>query len=207
MFRKNITWLLSYVNDLRSIGYYNNLNKNRFIETYLKLYSKCIDKEKVLIDTEICFSPTIKFGSTLEYVKNNNPHEYTILENTKECITLTYKIKEGPYRFRLEMHFFKNKLVVFKYIFRSALGEKTVRDLFTKKYLKLEEHRLPDFSKITLTDGLRNHIEIDNSVFFAVNYFTFKYGFFDYLKNINRDYQIQKVKGQDTEGSWLLKRI
>jgi hypothetical protein len=208
MFIKKISQFLRYMNDVRSKDYYNdnNLDKYRSLDTYLKLYYNSIEKEKVLTNTEICFSPAIKFGSTIEDVKKNNPHEYTLLENTKDCTILFYKLKEGRYKFRLELHFFKNKLVFFKYIFRSSRGKKTILNLFAKKYLKSEKHRLPDFSKITLTDGLRNHIEIDNAVFLTVDYFTFKYGFFEYLKSMRND-QIQKIKNNDSEESLLLKRI
>ena len=208
MFRKKITQLLRYISDVRSKDHHNdnNLDKYKSLNTYLKLYTNCNEKEKVFTNTEICFSPAIKFGSTLEEVKKDNPLEHTISENTKDCTILFYKIKEGRYKFRLELHFFKNKLVFFKYIFRSSRGKKTILNLFAKKYLKSEKHRLPDFSKITLTDGLRNHIEIDNAVFLTVDYFTFKYGFFEYLKSMRND-QIQKIKSNDSEEALLLKRI
>jgi len=208
MFRKKITQLLRYISDVRSKDHYNdnNLDKYKSLNTYLKLYTNCNEKEKLLTNTEICFSPAIKFGSTLEEVKKDNPLEHTISENTKDCTILFYKIKEGRYKFRLELHFFKNKLVFFKYIYRSSRGKETILNLFAKKYLKSEKHGLPDFSKITLTDGLRNHIEIDNAVFLTVDYFTFKYGFFDYLKSMRND-QIQKIKSNDSEEALLLKRI
>jgi len=216
MFRKKISQLLKYTSDAKFRGYYNkgyynnssnNLDKYKSLDTYLNLYTNCKEKEKLLTNTEICFSPAIKFGSTLEEVKKDNPLEHTISENTKDCTILFYKITEGRYKFRLELHFFKNKLVFFKYILRSSGGKKMILNLFAKKYLKSEEHGVPDFSKITLTDSSRNHIEIDNSVFLAVNYFTFKYGFFDYLKNLNNNYQLQQVKGRDLEESLLLKRL
>jgi hypothetical protein len=209
MFKKKITQLLRYMNNLSSKGYYSDSTLDKYIslDPYLNLYYNCIEKEKVLTNTEICFSPTIKFGSTIEFVKKNNPHEYTILQNTNDCVILLYKIKEGRYKFRLELFFFKNKLVFFTYIYRASRGKKRILDLFAKKYLKSEEHRLPDLSKITLTDGLKKHIEIDNSVFLTMHYFTFKYGFFDYLKSINKNHQIQKIKVSNLEEFLLLRRI
>ena len=83
------------MNNLSSKGYYSDSTFDKYIslDPYLNLYYNCIEKEKVLTNTEICFSPTIKFGSTIEFVKKNNPHEYTILQNTNDCVILLYKIK------------------------------------------------------------------------------------------------------------------
>jgi hypothetical protein len=63
--------LLSYAKDPRSKDYYNdnNLDKYKSLETYSRLYRSCIEKEEVFTNTEICFSPAIKFGSTIEHVK------------------------------------------------------------------------------------------------------------------------------------------
>jgi hypothetical protein len=96
--------------------------------------------------------------------------------------------------------------VFFKYVFRSSQGKEAILDLFSKKYLNSVDHRSLDFSKITLTDGLRNYMELDDSVFLTVDYFTFKYGFFDYVKSMRND-QRQEVKGFGLEESLLLKRI
>jgi hypothetical protein len=208
MFRKKMSQLLSYAKDPRSKDYYNdnNLDKYKSLETYSRLYRSCIEKEEVFTNTEICFSPAIKFGSTIEHVKKNNSLEYTVFKNTKDCTILFYKIKEEGTRLRLELHFFKNKLVFFKYVFRSSQGKEAILDLFSKKYLNSVDHRSLDFSKITLTDGLRNYMELDDSVFLTVDYFTFKYGFFDYVKSMRND-QRQEVKGFGLEESLLLKRI
>ena len=209
MLKKKMLQLYRYMTSVRSKDYYedNNLDKYESLETYSKLYHSCIEEEKVSTNTEICFSPDIKFGSTIAHVKKNNPLEYTAYKNTKHCTILLYKIKEEGTKLRLELHFFKNKLVFFKYVFRSSQGKETILDLFSKKYLNSVDCRSLDLSKITLMDGLGNHIKLDDSVFLTVDYFTFKYGFFDYLKNINSNDQIQKEKRHDSEESLLHKRI
>jgi hypothetical protein len=206
MFRKKI---IDFLSDVKSRNYNNDNNLIRYksLEAYLSLYRDCIDKEQVITDTEICFSPDIKFGSTIKDVKRINPRGCTTLENTKDITILFYRIKIGIYKFRLEMHFFKNKLVFFNYVFRSSHGKKTILNLFTKKYLKSKDTSLLDSSKVTLTDGLRSHLEIDNSVFLSLHYFTFKYGFFDYLKEMNNNHQMQKVKVEGSDEFLLFKRI
>jgi hypothetical protein len=198
-----------YLSDTKSKGYYLNYNLERYksLETYLNLYHNCIEKKEVITDTEICFSPNIKFGSTIQDVERDNPHGCTVLKSTEDITILFYRIKVGSYKFRLEMHFFKNKLVFFMYIYRSSQGRKMILNLFTKKYLKSKDIKLLDTSKIYLTDGLRNHLEIDNSAFLSVHYFTFKYGFFDYLKEMNRNHRMRKVKVQESNESLLLNRI
>ena len=95
----------------------------------------------------------------------------------------------------------------FKYAFRSSQGKEAILDLFSKKYLNSVDYRSLDLSKIILTDSLGNHMKLDDSVSLTVDYFTVKYGFIDYLKNINSNDQIQKEKSFDSEESLLLKRI
>jgi hypothetical protein len=205
----SIKKIIHFLGNIKSVGYFkhNNLFKYKSLETYLNIYYSCIEKDKVLTNTKICFSPDINFGSSIKEVKKKNPNECTVVENTKDCKILIYKIKVGGYKFRLEMHFFKNKLVFFNYILRTSQDKKMILNLITKKYLSPEDTISLDFSKNTLTDGLRNYIEIDNSVLLSVRYFTFKYGFFDYLKKMQSYYQGQKVKGQDSEESVLFKTI
>ena len=209
MFRNKMWHLLNYTKGLGFKNHYNDniLDKYKSLETYSTLYQSSIEDEKVSTNTEICFSPDIKFGSTIAHVKKNNPLEYTAYKNTKHFTILLYKIKEEGIKLRLELHFFKNKLVFFKYVFRTSQGKETILDLFSKKYLNSVDYRSLDLSKITLMDGLGNYIKLDDSVFLTVNYFTFKYGFFDYLKNINSNDQIQKEKSHDSEESLLHKRI
>jgi hypothetical protein len=200
---------IHFLSNIKSLDYFknNNLFKYKSLETYLNIYYGCIEKDKVFTDTKICFSPDVNFGSSIKEVKKKNPNECTFVENTKECKILIYKIKVGGHKFKLEMHFFKNKLVFFNYILRTSEGKKAILNLITKKYLGSEDNISLDFSKNTLTDGLRNYIEVDNSVLLSVRYFTFKFGFFDYLKKMQSYYQVQKLKGHDSEESALFKTI
>lgn len=201
--------IINYFSSTKSKSYYQNYNLSRYksLETYLNIYHNCIEKKEVITDTEICFSPNIKFGSTIQDVKRDNPHGCNVLESTEDITILFYRIKVGNYKFRLEMHFFKNKLVFFNYIYRSSQSRKMILNVFTKKYLNSKDIKLLDTSKIYLTDGLRNHLEIDNSVFLSVHYFTFKYGFFDYLNKMNKNHRMRKVKVQESDESLLLNRI
>lgn len=208
MFKKKITQFLRYIRNTKSKHYYGNeLNRYASLETCLNFYNNSSKKENVLTNTEIRFSPDIKFGSSIEHVKDNNPHECTILENTKDCTILFYRIKDGSHKFRLEMHFFKNKLVFFSYIFSSSQDKKIIPNLIAKKYLKSQGSILLNFSKNTLTDGFRNHVEMDDSVFLTIHYFTFRFGFFDYLKKTVNNHQIQKVRVNNSKESLLLNRI
>ena len=209
MLKKKMLQLYRYMTSVRSKDYYedNNLDKYESLETYSKLYHSCIEEEKVFTNTEICFSPDIKFGSTIAHVKKNNPLEYTVFQNKEGCTVLFHKMIEDGIKLRLELHFFKDKLVFFKYVFRSSQGKEAILDLFSKKYLNSVDYRSLDLSKIILTDSLGNYMKLDDSVFLTVDYFTFKYGFFDYLKNINSNDQIQKEKSHDSEESLLHKRI
>jgi hypothetical protein len=213
----SIKKIVNFLGNIKFVGYYKNrklieLNRhnNLFeykIETYLNIYNRCIENDKVLTHTKICFSPNISFGSSIREVKKNNPNEFNILENTKDWKTLIYKIKVGEHKFRLEMHFFKNKLVFFNYILRTLQDKKNILKLITNKYLSLEDYKSLDFSKITFTDGLRNYIDIDNSVLLSVRYFTYNYGFFDYLKKMQSDYRGQKVKLHNYVESELFKKL
>ena len=209
MFRNKMSHLLNYT---KGVGFKNHSNDNILdkytsLETYSTLYQSSIEDEKVSTNTEICFSPDIKFGSTIAHVKKNNPLEYAVFQNKEGCTVLFHKMIEDGIKLRLELHFFKDKLVFFKYVFRSSQGKEAILDLFSKKYLNSVDYRSLDLSKIILTDSLGNYMKLDDSVFLTVDYFTFKYGFFDYLKNINSNDQIQKQKSHDSEQSLLLKRI
>jgi len=209
MFRNKMWHLLNYTKGLGFKNHYNDniLDKYKSLETYSTLYQSSIEDEKVSTNTEICFSPDIKFGSTIAHVKKNNPLEYTVFQNKEGCTVLFHKMIEDGIKLRLELHFFKDKLVFFKYAFRSSQGKEAILDLFSKKYLNSVDYRSLDLSKIILTDSLGNYMKLDDSVFLTVDYFTFKYGFFDYLKNINSNDQIQKEKSHDSEESLLHKRI
>ena len=85
--------LLSYVKDPRPKDYYNdnNLDKYESLEAYSKLYQSSIEEEKVFTNTEIRFSPDIKFGSTIKHVKKKIL--LNILPIKTQSIVQSYYIK------------------------------------------------------------------------------------------------------------------
>ncbi len=158
--------------------YKRTIRRYKDIEAYLTIYKNAIGCNTVLdTNQEITFSNNISFGANIDKIKRELQHSYRIVPVFDSVRTLFSEIKIQGIKFILEMHFFKDQLVCYRYLFNSLDNVNYIRELVQKKYLK----SLPEKPVKCLVDSEKNYIYIDVGVFFSISYMTTTLGFLDYL--------------------------
>ncbi|CAL2088678.1 conserved protein of unknown function [Tenacibaculum sp. 190524A02b] len=177
-------------------NYYNrSITKYRDINAYITLFDRLSKKScPITTDKKINHTACINFGCTLNSVKRDLHASFSIVKAQKFCNILFYKMKIGTYKIVVELHFFKNKLVFFKYLFPSLRNQREIEKQLRNKYL--EKNRLIDFDSQYIIDPYNNYIKIDNEVCFSIYYISPNFGFFEYLsqrrKILKKDIKLKK---------------
>ena len=188
-------------------NYYNqSISKYRDINCYLSVYDKLPEKHCSILTAErINHSDDINFGDSIYSVKKKLNVIYSIVKVQRYCHVLFYKMRIGIYKIVVELHFFKSKLVYFKYTFPSINKRLDIEKFVKKKYL--DSNRLIDFSKQCIIDKGNNHLRIENEVAFSLYYVSMKFGFADYLKKKKKSINRRKVNREKYNLNELLERL
>ncbi len=174
---KEVLSTRKYYND-----YYNqSITRYKDVNCYLSVYGK-LSKNNCFIHTKhsINHSSTITFGNSLSSVKKKIDVPYSLVKVQDFCRILFYKIRIGRYKMIVELHFYKKKLVFFKYTFPALNNKREVESYVMKKYLL--KNQLIDFSQQAIVDNNHNYLKVDHEIAFSIYYLSKKYGFYDYLK-------------------------
>lgn len=154
----------SYYRD-SSFFMYNNIESLCYL---FKTKNEIIKTEKTIF-----LHTNTPFGSNLKSIKRKlgKPSCYIKKSINSLCFDiLFYKMYLGGYKTKHEVHFYKNKLYYFSYVF-SYLNEsdkKFLKKIVCKKYLKQE----CELNNITIIDKYGNSIFISENVDFTINYIT-----------------------------------
>ncbi|WP_143032123.1 hypothetical protein [Tenacibaculum sp. MAR_2009_124] len=188
-------------------NYYNqSISKYRDITCYISVYEKLPEKQSsILTEEKINHSDDVNFGDSMYSVKKKLNVPYSLVKVQRYCHVLFYKMRIGVYKIIVELHFFKNKLVFFKYTFPSLNKHLEIEKFVKKKYL--DSNRLMDFSKQCIIDNWNSCLRIENEVAFSLYYVSMKFGFAEYLKKKKKSIKERKVYRESYILNELLERL
>ncbi len=170
---------------LKNRRYYTPYYKrtlHRYTNTivYYELYNRVVRANDFFSTKEkIAFSNQITFGSTFNQVKNRFYGSFRVVNKVKHITILFSEMKIDKYKFSLEMHFFKDSLVFFKYVFRNNEQKDFLLNMIREKYLNKSNKEIKN--QLFIRDNHQNCIYIENEVDLSINYVSFNHGFFEYL--------------------------
>ncbi|CAM1357574.1 MULTISPECIES: hypothetical protein [Tenacibaculum] len=163
-------------------SYFNRcINKYKKIENYYSLYEEFKGEIKSVKTSEIInHSSKIFFGVDLYDAKKNIDVPYRLKVNKKLCDIIFYKTKLDSHKIIVELHFFKKKLVFFKYLFPTTVNRPKIEERVKKKYLK-NSNTFCNKSNL-IVDEKNNYLRIENEVSLTLNYYSLEFDFFKSLK-------------------------
>ncbi|WP_075341034.1 hypothetical protein [Tenacibaculum agarivorans] len=173
------------------------INNYKYTDSYLNLFNSLESlKTECKTSEKITFFNDIDFGAHLNRVKSRIKGSFRIVKKIKFIDVLFMEVKLGSYKFIVELHFFKQQLVCFRYIFRDQNEKEVFINLIAKKYFNLKKL---DLFNSYVKDEKSNYIFIEKEVDFSINYITYEYGFYNYLleskfeKEIDESLQHEKA--------------
>lgn len=199
-------------NILNSRKYYNNyfsqiIKKYKNIDNYTSIFNSVLqDNDIIESNVPIRFSDDIDFGACVSSVKKGINTSYRFIKNPDLCDIIFFTTKVGGYRITTELHFFKNKIIFFKYTFPSLSNKKKVENLIKKKY-KIKEPVTDKINNLLVTDTLNNYLKTENEVTFSIYYFTKNYGFYAFLKQQQENSKMNVLNQLYNSESQLLEKI
>ncbi|WP_442267294.1 hypothetical protein ACSIGC_06330 [Tenacibaculum sp. ZS6-P6] len=187
--------------------YKRTINKYKYPEAYLKLYTSLNSFNKTLeTEVNISFLEGIGFGANLHKVKAKLRNSYRVVNELKSIVILFTEVKMLGYKFIIEMHFFKQKLVCFKYVFRNELDKTRLKNMIAEKYLK-ELNISDDLIDYCIKDVNENYIFLIDEVSLSINYMSYKYGFYNHLSQLNTEREIKELLKRKKETIELYNRL
>lgn len=199
-------------NILNSRKYYNNyysqiIKKYKNVASYNAIFNHISSKNTIIkTSVPICLSNEVQFGACINSVKKEINTSYRFIKSSELCDIIFFTTKIGGYRITTELHFFKNKLIFFKYIFPSLSNKKKIENLIKKKYL-IRESVTDKINNLLITDSLNGYLKTENEVTFSIYYFSIDYGFYDFLKQQQENSKMNILNEHHKSESQLLEKI
>ena len=163
-------------------SYFNRcINRYKKIENYISLYDdfyKSIDS--VETSEVINHSSKIFFGINLYDAVKQIDVPYRLKRNKKLCDIIFYKTKIDSHKIIVELHFFKKKLIYFKYLFPAVMDSSKIVNRVKRKYVSKEIDFCSNSNLIV--DLNNNYLKIENEVSLTLNYYSLNFGFQNFLK-------------------------
>ncbi len=173
--------------------YRRTIIRYEYPESYLKIYRSLKSFNAILnTNIKINFFDDVPFGATIKKVKSNINGSFRVVKKIKNITVLFTEIKiSSAYKFMVEVHFFKNKLVFFRYVFKNKTEIKKIEKLIKDKYVGTNENI--DFNNSCILNEDNNYIFIEDEVKLSLNYITFNYGFYDYLLKLENEKDLELI--------------
>ncbi|WP_282073914.1 hypothetical protein [Polaribacter atrinae] len=141
-------------------------------------------RQVVSTENEIFFTSKFKFGSTIREVKRGLKDDFHAVKTLCGTVILYSKTLIGDDKVVLELHFYKKKLVLFRYTFTNMNNIEQIESILREKYFKFDSK--VSFSDCAIKDPYGNSIFVDDKVNFSVLYFSFNFEFHDYVMNLKK---------------------
>ncbi|WP_299162935.1 hypothetical protein [uncultured Tenacibaculum sp.] len=199
-------------NILNSRKYYNHyynqiIKKYKNIDSYTAIFNNVLQQNNSIgSKTPIRFSDDIQFGDCISKVKKGINTSYRFIKNVALCDIIFFTTKVGGYIITTELHFFKNKLIFFKYTFPSLLNKKRIEKLIKRKYL-IKESVTNNINNLLVTDSFNSYLKTENEVTFSIYYISKNYGFYDFLKQHQETSKLNILNQYSNSESQLLEKI
>jgi len=186
-----------YKDDYYKNYYYQRiLNQYDNTNSYLSLYKNQSNNVFLKTDTDICFSKTIKFNSSINEVKKelNKPNYHITSNKFNNVEILFYRILIGNHKVKCQMHFFAGKLFLYNYIFSYLQKNESneIINIIQEKYIP----HVNDYSNQIIIDSNNNCLQINNDVELTVNYFSLNSNFVENIVLISQ-YEKEQQKKKD----------
>lgn len=148
-----------------SLGYYYKIGSQfNDINSYLYLFNKCTKSYNLKTSVEICFSKSLKFGSTIKDVKKKlHKHRYQHFSNkVLNTEILLYRMLVGNYKVKIQFQFYNNKFFLYIYTFshNNKSENEEIISILLSKYLSDQTI----FANQIIIDKLNNCLSIENSI-------------------------------------------
>ena len=163
------------------------------ISPYLSLYEKSKELKYSRACMEICYSPDLKFGCSIQAVKNKLHKPNFHIQTNKSTNILFYRLMIGDYKVRCQMHFLNNKLFLYNYCFshNDAKANEEVIKVIKEKYAIDSDNP----TRENIIDHFNNCIQIDDDVELKISYFSLNSPFFKKIASISEEEaNLQKEK-------------
>ncbi|CAM1363553.1 hypothetical protein [Tenacibaculum xiamenense] len=154
----------------KSLKYCNSL----YLEFFNQFYTRTNCKIDHFFD--------INFGDSLIEVKQKLRVIYSIIAVRSFLDVLCYKIRIGEHRIEVELHFYKNKLVFFKYAFPFIKDRTDIISHLNQKYFMNMNHI--DFIDEGAVDLDDNFVRVCEKEVFTVMYLSRESRFLEYLSQL-----------------------
>ena len=178
----------SYFSHRNVIAKYDDINR------YSDIYDKNISKRKIATKVNLEYSKHIQFGATVSHVKKTMPGKAYVMPFNSEGVNrkvILYRVKIGAQKVKVEMHFYKNQLFFYKFIFSYA--SPTERRDLTRELISKYDLPNVDMTSHTIFDKNRNCIQVDDYIEFSVSYTEMDNPIFTLIEEIKNQSHSQMV--------------
>jgi hypothetical protein len=189
-------------------NYADTLEKYAELRSYSNISDKNTSKRKITTKIPIEYSPYIQFGEHIRSVKKIMPKRTYLTSYTTNGLArkvLLYRVKIAQQNVKIEMHFYKNRLFFFKYIFSYAKPSERIEliKLLSKKY------QLPnvDLSSHTIYDNNQSCIYVEDYTEFTISYTETKNEFFNCLEEIKIQEHRQMITSYNLKAQILFSSL
>ena len=199
---------LNNINTTSHYNYADTLEKYSELRAYNDISDKTLSRRRITTKIPIEYSPFIQFGEHLRKIKKVMPKRTHLASFHTRGLSrkvLLYRVKIAGQNVKIEMHFYKNRLFFFKYIFSYAKPSerKELIKLLSKKY------QIPnlDLSVHSIFDHNQNSIYVEDYTEFTLSYTETKNDFFNQLEEIKLHDHRQMVASYNLKAQTLFSSL
>ena len=189
-------------------SYFDSLNKYKELNSYGDIYDKNISRRKVSTDVKMEYSKHIHFGTSFKEVKKLMPsrtfqtsfNSYGLYRKV-----LLYRMKLNGQNVKIEMHFYKNQLFFYKYVFSYAKSAE--RTEIAKAII--DKYNLPnlDLTSHSIFDSENNCIQVDDYLELSINYTQMNNPIFNTIDNLKQQSHQKMVANYNNKAHALFSSL
>ncbi len=200
-------------NLINSKQYYNNYYEKAIVDykepaTYSVIYDNFLSANKnttVKTTETINHFSNIEFGSNIKTSKRLINCPYRVVKNKHLCDIIFYKTKIGNHQISIELHFFKKKLIFFKYTFPTTFYKDEIINKIKNKYFNKDD--TINVNNHLIVDPNNNYLKITNEVTFSIYYMSTKFNFYNYIKDKKEELRFKTSIQKEFALNQLIDRI
>jgi hypothetical protein len=197
--------------DIHNRSYFSHGNviaKYDDISRYSDIYDKNISKRKIATKVDLEYSKHIQFGATVSHVKKTMPGKAYLMPFSSQGVNrkvILYRIKIGNQKVKVEMHFYKNQLFFYKFIYSYA--SPTERRELTRALIS--KYNLPniDVTSHTIFDKSRNCVQVDDYIEFSISFTEMENPIFTLIEDIKHKSHSQMVNSYNQSSRALFSSL
>jgi hypothetical protein len=171
--------------------FYKSFYSVKNSDYYLSVFEEFDKRKNIPFNEKIRFSSKFDFGSSMRKIRRGVNEDFHTVKTLCNTEVLYSKILIGRDKVLLELHFYKNKLVLFRYTFFNLENKKKIEDILKEKYLNFtKDSNIVDYN---VKDPFGNSSYVDDKVVLSVLYFSFNFGFYEYIMGLKKEKEEKKL--------------